>query len=134
MELTLQLPLHRGEPRLARGLLRRVPQNNLNAELEFYVDFQGRWQWVTKSGLIALIQRLEAILAAQGGGTLPASSNIITVSGSSESPWSFTDLANGIDRLGGNAELGQAFSDIYKLDPLILGPCGEYGHRCYELP
>lgn len=111
-----------------------VPRSNPTAEPQLWVDFEGRWQWITKSGLIALIQRLEAIIAAQGGGTLPASSNLVTVGGASEGPWAFTDLANGIDRLSGNAQLAQTFSSIYTIDPLTLGRCGEYGYRCYALP
>lgn len=125
------------DPEFQTVLWAAVPQNNPTAEPKLWVDFQGKWQWITKSGLIALIQQLEAIVAAQGGGTPPASSNIVTVAGSPEGPWAFTDLANGVDKLGGNAQLGQAFSNIYSLatmDPVTLGVCGEYDWTCYPLP
>jgi hypothetical protein len=46
----------------------------------------------------------------------------------------FQDFWNGIDRLGGNAQLGAAISNIYSRgisEPFTPGVCGEYGGYCY---
>jgi len=39
-----------------------------------------------------------------------------------------------MDKLGGNAQLGQEFSSVYSIgisEPFTPGPCGEVGYYCY---
>ncbi len=108
-----------------------VPRNDPTAEPEFYIYLNGGWAWWTKSQLIQYINTLEQIIQKES--STPPSSSIISADGTVPA---LTDLANGVDSLGGNAEIGQVMSNIYSLGvsaPLTLGDCGEAVWLCYPL-
>jgi hypothetical protein len=117
------------DPEYQTVLWSSVPRNNVNAEPQIEIYFQGGWIWTTISKLQQLVATLQAQLAAeQQQGTTAAPTDLVTVSGASETPKALTDLANGVDTLGGNVQLGQALSNVYSLSlssGVTLGVCGE---------
>jgi hypothetical protein len=123
------------DPEFQTVLWASVPRNNINAEPEIEIYFNGHWVWTTVSKLQQLVAALQALLAAeQQQGITPAPTDIVTVGGASETPPQLTDLVNGVDKLGGNAQLGQEFSSVYSIgisEPFTPGPCGEVGYYCY---
>ncbi len=117
------------DPEFQTVLWAAVPTSNIYAEPLLEIYLAGEWQWTTKARLEQLIIELEELLAAEG------QPYIVTISGvSPATTQALTDLANGVDTLGGSTELEQAFSNVYSLgisEPFTPGVCGEVGYVCY---
>jgi hypothetical protein len=126
------------DPEFETVLWTAVPRNNIYAEPKIEIYFEGHLEWTSVAELQQLIATLQTLLALeQQQGITPAPTNLVTVGGASETSQALTDLANGVDRLGGNAQLGQAASNVFSLgisEPFTPGVCGEYGYYCYPIP
>jgi hypothetical protein len=94
----------------------------------YEVPVGGKWTWVSQAELDRLLSA--QVAAAAGQQAPPPAIETVNVSGDQ----TFQDFWNGIDRLGGNAQLGAAITNIYSRgvsEPFTPGICGEYGGYCY---